>query len=408
MNYRSCIDTEVKFDPKITALIGPNGAGKTNLLQAVLLFGQPGVARRPKELNSLECKVEADFLRSGRPVKYRGRVTYRSGTDNRDEALSFDERWSFPERRAQERAKWINMEDFQTVPHRKDGRLHFSIPAGRKSEILRESDISRALKAESQIGPIKRWVRISGEVANFTSEMSYYSASQFTNPAICETSFEIDEKGRLSRPATHRNWAHLRFMYDLYIFAKERPDAYDLFLSFVDRRGLKLVNEFLWRSTEFLSETHEVRSGGKVERKKKKRILIIPTVKIGSSKLSFNQLSEGTFRTLALIFYVVSDTNSLLLIEEPEVCVHHGLLRSVVSILKEFSRTKQIIFSTHSEAIVDSLDPEQLRLVAHSPRSGTKVKEVSEAFSKVQLDALRSYLATTGSLGEFWRSSGFD
>jgi hypothetical protein len=255
---------------------------------------------------------------------------------------------------------------------------------------------------------LARHLSIIHELSTFSSEMQYYSASQFTNPTLCPTAFEIDEDGRLRLEPDLRNSTHSKFLHDLYLLSqKPRHDVYDLFLSFVDKRGLGLISDISWRAVEVLSETHEVRSGGKVERKKKKRILVIPTVRSGASKLSFNQLSEGTFRTLALIFYIVSNENSMMLIEEPEVCVHHGLLTSVINILKEYSRTKQIVFSTHSEAVVDMLKPEQLRLVEHSARKGTSVETVAERFSGERLEGLKEYLMTSGSLGEFWKSSGF-
>jgi predicted ATPase len=104
--------------------------------------------------------------------------------------------------------------------------------------------------------------------------------------------------------------------------------------------------------------------------------MIIPTVQIGKSKLSFNQLSEGTLRTLAMLFYVVTEKSELLLLEEPEVCVHHGLLNNVIAIIKEFSRRKQIFFSTHSETVVDGLLPEQILLVEKTDDAGTTVRPV--------------------------------
>jgi predicted ATPase len=135
--------------------------------------------------------------------------------------------------------------------------------------------------------------------------------------------------------------------------------------------------------------------------------MIIPTVHVGASQLSFNQLSEGTLRTLALLFYVVTDKSELLLLEEPEVCVHHGLLRSLIEIIKEYGRSKQIVFSTHSEAVLDSLKPEQVLLVDRKKNRGTTVAAISAWMSHSGYAALKNYLSTTGNLGEYWRHSGF-
>ncbi|CCE02826.1 hypothetical protein BRAS3809_6620002 [Bradyrhizobium sp. STM 3809] len=403
VDYRSCKDTEITFDRKLTALIGPNGVGKTNILQAIVLFGQPGGSiSSAEDTNSQQCTVEVDFVRAKKPVRYRGTVTYRTGADNRDEALGFDERWNFVDQNSSK--SWLSIDRLRASSNR--SRASLLRLARRSSLDWKQANLGGAKNLDLDANA-KRYARVADEVAEFASKITYYSASQFTNPAASPTSFEINERGKLSRTVNSRNLVHQKFLHDLYTASQDRIDLYDLFLSFVDKRGLGLVNGFSWRSAEFVSETHSVASGGKVERQKKKRILIIPTVKIGSSRLSFNQLSEGTFRTLALVFYVITN-ESLLLIEEPEVCVHHGLLNSVVSILKEFSRTKQIIFSTHSEAVLDRLAPEQLRLVSCNQAKGTVVQDVMSALSDEKLNSLKSYLATAGSLGEFWRSSGFD
>ena len=141
--------------------------------------------------------------------------------------------------------------------------------------------------------------------------------------------------------------------------------------------------------------------------KRRTRIMIIPTVHVGSAQLSFNQLSEGTLRTLAMLFYIATDKSEMLLIEEPEVCVHHGLLKSVIEVIKEFGHSKQIVFSTHSEAVLDSLLPGDVRLVRRTEERGTEVTPLPKAMSRTSYAALKSYLETTGTLGEFWRHTGF-
>ncbi len=124
--------------------------------------------------------------------------------------------------------------------------------------------------------------------------------------------------------------------------------------------------------------------------------------------MSFNQLSEGTFRSLAMMFYIITGKSSLLLIEEPEVCVHHGLLASFVEIIKQCSRHRQVVVSTHSDYVIDKLKPENVFLVSNNALRGTVVKPISKAMSNRQYAALKTYLDTAGNLGEYWRHSGFE
>jgi predicted ATPase len=135
---------------------------------------------------------------------------------------------------------------------------------------------------------------------------------------------------------------------------------------------------------------------------------VIPEIKISNSTLSPSQLSEGTFKTLGMLFYLMTGKGSVILLEEPEVCVHHGLLASIIELLKSYSKTKQVIFSTHSDYILDSLDTDSVFRVKKDPSAGTSVLPLKKSLSKEDVSALRNFLATEGSLGEFWRAGNID
>jgi predicted ATPase len=171
---------------------------------------------------------------------------------------------------------------------------------------------------------------------------------------------------------------------------------------------VQLVRKINWKLSKFSTVTSEVQSGGKLLKKRRTRTLIIPTVDVRGDELSFNQLSEGTFRALALLYYVMHGSGDLLLLEEPEVCIHHGLLNSVVSVIREYSRDRQIILSTHSDLVVDMLKPEDLRLVRDINAKGTRVTTVSQSMTLKGVGALKEYLRTSGTLGEYWKHSGFE
>ena len=96
----------------------------------------------------------------------------------------------------------------------------------------------------------------------------------------------------------------------------------------------------------------------------------MPSFSIDGNTLSPNQLSEGTFKTLALLYYVLTDESNLLLIEEPEVCIHHGLLNSIIALIKAYSKQKQIVISTHSDFVLDQIAPEDLVLVTRQKNQG--------------------------------------
>ena len=91
------------------------------------------------------------------------------------------------------------------------------------------------------------------------------------------------------------------------------------------------------------------------------------------------------------------------MLEEPEVCVHHGLLASIVELIKIYSKKKQIIISTHSDAILDKLGIDNVFSVRRDDKDGTVISNIKKKLSATDLKALRGYLANEGSLGEFWK-----
>jgi predicted ATP-dependent endonuclease of OLD family len=193
----------------------------------------------------------------------------------------------------------------------------------------------------------------------------------------------------------------------MYSASKSRSKrAYYQFLEIVGPTGLKLIDELYFREVKTSSTEYSVRVGGKVERRKRDNLLIIPQFKISRQTLSPNQLSEGTFKTLALLFHVITEKCTALLIEEPEVCVHQGLLASILELIKSFSRRKQMIISTHSDYVLDKVSPENVYRVALSWPDGTSARHIRKTMTAKEFAALRQYLEREGNLGDYWREGG--
>lgn len=415
--YRSCKDVSFRPNEQFTVLIGPNGSGKTNILNAILLLSTASIARFPQfideEQYTSKCEIDAEFLVGDKRVDYKSKLTYNQNDTSRDQVIVADEKWRFESPSAS--TNWIDDEWFpDSIRYKRFFIGHYS--GGR---VIRRPVSAMRLRNKpsvSRVVPLKDRPKLTAEIIRAYDAIQalrlgikYYSASQFTNPSLSPTSFEIDEDdGDLNEPLQSQQLLHTRFLYDLYSLLKKSDTSYAAFLSLVGQGGVGLIDEIRWQEVKFESEAYEVQAGGKVITKKKTRTMIIPTVQAGSSQLSFNQLSEGTLRTLAMLFYITTDKSELLLLEEPEVCVHHGLLNSVIEIIKQFSHRKQIIISTHSDAVLDRVAPEQLAIVDKNRESGTLVRSIDKVMSKKDLGALRAYLNSLGSLGEYWRHSGFE
>lgn len=86
-----------------------------------------------------------------------------------------------------------------------------------------------------------------------------------------------------------------------------------------------------------------------------------------SRKFSAKQMSDGTLRAFGILLSLYSLRQSrrpsLVVIEEPETAIHLGALRTLVEILRAHSHRSQILLTTHSADIVDSLSLDELRVV---------------------------------------------
>ncbi len=96
--------------------------------------------------------------------------------------------------------------------------------------------------------------------------------------------------------------------------------------------------------------------------------------------------SDGTLRLLGILWSLL-EGNSLLLIEEPELSLHQAVVEQIPLLIDRVQRAtkhrRQIIISTHSEAMLNSMGIDSRSVVVLDPsKEGTHARPVSEAESK--------------------------
>ncbi|MGH1510496.1 AAA family ATPase [Ralstonia solanacearum] len=328
--YRSCLSTNFSPDSDLSALIGLNGAGKTNILQAVRLLSSKQKGRfSHRQFSQFEKEADSEVTAWFKIPRLEKRIGLRMRfsimeSSRRDELVAVSETWNLQ--------SIISSKSWRTLPPVELFRDSEKVRYAQEELLFFESQAhySRSGKIDfdrSSLELMRNPVVVDAisAIADFRTGITYYSASRFTDPARCPSSFEVDEDGRIVDPYGAPA-PHLRFIYDLYRLKQLNEPLYDTYCRFVSRQQLGLLSRVTWKEIELSSSTAEVRNGGGVRKVRKRKTLVIPKVQIGSSYITFNQLSEGTFKTLALAFYIITDASRLLMVEEPEVCVHHGLL----------------------------------------------------------------------------------
>jgi len=89
-------------------------------------------------------------------------------------------------------------------------------------------------------------------------------------------------------------------------------------------------------------------------------------------------LSAGTINITSLIIALYFDKKPIVLIEEPEKNIHPYLISKIAGILKEESKNKQIIITTHTPEILKYVDLEDILLVERSKEGFSNIFRPSE------------------------------
>lgn len=404
-NYRSCLRTSIDLHPHLSVLIGPNGSGKTNILQAIMFLNK--MAKQSERRSSLRggisvtSRLKATFQQGRTQLRLGASIDAYADESNNDVMVSSKQKWLLDGPQGKHFSLKVPLSVIGGIG---TYSMHRSIFGSSEREYYRYVHDRFGLRSTPTRSQGWIW-RALRSVAAYCSGIRYYGASQFTNPGTCPASFEIDREG--NRLGLIRSRGHARVLYNMYTAYNDQTNPkYARFIDIVGPNGLRLIDELTFRLVQTSSVDHSVRVGGKVEVRKRHKLLVIPQFKIGKQTLSPNQLSEGTFKTLALLFHVVTEDSTALLIEEPEVCVHHGLLSSILELIKSASRRKQMVVSTHSDYVLDHVAPDNVFRVTADRTKGTVARHIRKTMTAREYSALREYLEQEGNLGEYWREGG--
>jgi AAA15 family ATPase/GTPase len=137
---------------------------------------------------------------------------------------------------------------------------------------------------------------------------------------------------------------------------------------------------------------------------------------VDQSWLPFNLLSDGTKR----LFYIISELLStyheifskdsdlnIVLLEEPELGIHPHQLHQLMQFIKEQSKEKQIILTTHSPQVLDAIEPDELDriIICHSePKNGTQLNHLTDE----QIKKAKKYMTSEAFLSDYWRFSDLE
>lgn len=89
-------------------------------------------------------------------------------------------------------------------------------------------------------------------------------------------------------------------------------------------------------------------------------------------------MSDGTINITALIIALYFEKNPLTIIEEPERNIHPSLISKVVDMMKEASKDKQVIVTTHNPEIVKHAGLENILLITRDREGFSTISKPSD------------------------------
>jgi energy-coupling factor transporter ATP-binding protein EcfA2 len=108
-------------------------------------------------------------------------------------------------------------------------------------------------------------------------------------------------------------------------------------------------------------------------------------------------MSEGLLYYLAFAALRCIDPPAILLIEEPENGLHPARIAEVMRVLRELSKTTQIILATHSPLVINELEAHEVSVITRNPETGTRAKLIKDTANFEERSKVYA-------LGELWLS----
>ncbi len=118
---------------------------------------------------------------------------------------------------------------------------------------------------------------------------------------------------------------------------------------------------------------------------------------LDGTDIEAEQMSEGLLYYLAFAALQYIDQPAILLIEEPENGLHPARIAEVMRVLRELSKTTQVILATHSPLVINELEPHEVSVITRSREKGTEARLIKDTANFEERSKVYA-------LGELWLS----
>ena len=381
-NYRVLRDVQLKDLTPLTVLIGPNGSGKSTLFDVFAFLAECFAAGLPnawahrggmRELCSRgeEGAITIEVKYRERPRRPKERhppplITYH---------LEICEEDRFPVV-AKEWLSWRRKQHGQPFKflmyQRGQGHAIAGDAPDEQAERTEQPLTAPDLLAVNALGQLQSHPR----VAALRSFITGWYLSYLTTPDLRRTR-DAGPEHRLS--ATGENLANV-----LQHLQRSNPAHLENLFEQLSHRVPQLEKV----------TADELRDG---------RLLLQLKDRVFDDPILAKNTSDGTMKLLAYLI-VLRDPNPppLIGIEEPENFVHPRLLTTLAEECLSAAVHTQLLVTTHAPLLLDSLAPEQVRVLARGESGFAEVRSAADILG------VKEYLHAGGLLGDAWQQNMFE
>jgi ABC-type Na+ transport system ATPase subunit NatA len=393
-NFRSCKDITLDGLGPVTALVGWNAAGKSNILKAVEWFARTATGNLPSHrifIFGESSSASAEIVLKKKRYFYSIQIDFVRSHERPEVGISLNESLFLSE---------LGREDKQQVFSRKGT----AVTVSSIKETLTVGPLASCLPTFSTLFPAStELVKLTNPLLQFLRRIRYYPLDEPTDSDesnLMGGMFVTDEEYKQWRAKYEQTGdpggsVVMRLLH----MSQVDKDRFEEFVNMIGSNGLGLIDRVYIAPHTVQSDPG--RKGIQRESQQFYYIAFHPSLAADnppSHLFGYSNLSVGTRRTLRVLASLLFDENTVMLIEHPEDGIHAGLVRKLTSMIQRKSDRAQVIMSSHSSTVLNTLTPPDIRLVTMQ-KGETKVRSLSP-----QERALaQEYIAEQGPLANFIR-----
>jgi predicted ATPase len=378
-NYRALHDLELRGLTPFTVLLGPNGSGKSTVFDVFAFLSEcfsVGLRKawdkrgRFKELRSRGAggpiELELKYREKPRTESQSPLITYHLAIGEKDKGPYVAEEWL--QWRRGGGGKPFRFLDFREGA----GKVVTGEMPDERDERVEEQLDSPEMLAVSTLGQLARHPRVSALRRFITGwYLSYLTADSTRAPQ------EAGAQERLS--ATGDN------LPNVVQYLKERHPE----------RLQRIMMALSGRVPKIERVDADIMADGRL-------LLRIKDAPFDQPVLA-KFASDGTLKMLAYLAVLYDpETPPLIGIEEPENHLHPRLLPELAEECRMASSRAQLLVSTHSPFFVNSLRPEEVRVLYRNDQGYTQAKRAAD------MQGVRAFVEKGALLGDLWVEGYFE